>query len=83
MEKDKKNKTFLNRGPTKYRADNKVVVINYDGYKLVDINPNLISVEDIPLKNLADVIEYSEQYLGLGGKTQVFRLFLVLNHHFC
>lgn len=73
MRKDK-HKTFLDRGPTTYEADNKVVVINYDGYKLVDINPNLISDEDIPLKNLADVIEYSEQYLGLGGKTQVLNI---------
>ncbi len=68
---DNQEDMFVFRGPTEYERDGESKVIDYGGYKLVDIDDDLISVETSPLKMLADMIEISDEYLCLDGKTQV------------
>ena len=67
----KEDEILVSRGGTEYERDGEVHVIDYGGYPLVDINPELITEEISLLAKIADLLEVSDEYLSLEGKTQV------------
>ena len=67
----KDDEILISRGGTEYEKDGEVHVIDYGGYPLVDINPELVTEEVSLLAKIADLLEVSDEYLSLEGKTQV------------
>ena len=67
----KEEEILISRGGTEYEKNGEVHVIDYGGYPLVDINPELITDEISLLAKIADLLEISDEYLSLEGKTQV------------
>ncbi len=70
----KDDEILVSRGGTEYEKDGEVHVIDYGGYPLIDINPELVTEEISLLAKVADLVEVSDEYLSLEGKTQVVNI---------